>query len=75
MKYKDFDSYRTWFNRNFALSFDGKFKGLSFLASILNIELFAYKLYKRLHPGKYTKALGDVISISINHHKIKLYAR
>lgn len=71
---KNFNEFRKWFNRNFSLSFDGKFKGLSYLVSIVNPELFAYRLYKKL-SGRFRCPLGDIISMRISGHSIKLYSR
>lgn len=43
----NFDTFRRWFNRNFSLSVNGKFKGLSTLLSLVGeryLERFAIKL-------------------------------
>lgn len=70
----DFLSFRKWFNKTFSLSLDGKFKGLCTLASVLNFDLFYYRLYKIL-SGRYRKNFGDVITMHISGHSIKLYNR
>lgn len=75
MKYQgDFLSFRKWFNKMFSLSLDGKFKGLSTLALVVNFEQFAYKLYKIL-SGRYCKLYGDVLTLRVSGHTIKLYNR
>ena len=78
MTYKDFlkqgfDAFRKWFNKNFSLSYCGKFCGLRRLGDKLN--LFVHKLEKVLSRSKCQAPLGDVISMSINGCKIKLYFR
>lgn len=74
MKYEEFTSYRKWFNKNFSLSFDGKFKGLSTIALLIDVERLAYRLFKIL-SGRYRKPVSDVICIRLSGHVIKLYAR
>lgn len=74
MKYTNFNDYRCWFNRMFSLSLDGKFKGLSTLAKVVDVERFAYRLYKILN-GYYRKPSSDVICIRLSGHVIKLYNR
>lgn len=74
MYYKDFNSYRIWFNKMFSLSLDGKFKGLSTLAKVLDVERFAYRLYKILN-GYYRKNADEIICIRLSGHVIKLYNR
>ena len=77
MKYFSFTNYdelRRWFNKNFSLSLDGKFKGLSTAASVLNLDNLLYKLYKVL-SGRYRKPVGDVLVFRVSGHSVKLYAR
>lgn len=74
MKYNNFEDYRRWFNRHFSLSLDGKFKGLSTMSKVLNVERFAYRLFKLLN-GYYRKPIGDIIVMNLSGHNIKLYAR
>lgn len=74
MYYKDFNAYRKWFNKMFSLSLDGKFKGLSTLAKVLDVERFAYRLYKILN-GYYRKNVDEIICIRLSGHVIKLYNR
>lgn len=67
----NFDSFRTWFNKIFSLSLNGKFVGL---LRLKNWQLFAYRLYKILN-GYYKKPASDVIVITLKNEKIKLYNR
>lgn len=70
----DFVAFRRWFNRMFSLSLNGKFKGLSTLAKVINFDLFAYRLYKLL-SGRYRKPVSDVIVMHVSGNTIKLYNR
>lgn len=57
----NFDEWRKWFNRNFSLQVNGKFKGLSTLLSLvgsLYFERFTIKLasaYAKLVDGYRSK--------------------
>ena len=65
----NFYLFRTWFNKMFSLSLNGKFVGL---LRLKNWQLFAYRLYKILN-GYYKKPASDVIVITLKNEKIKLY--
>lgn len=67
----DFDKFRTWFNKMFSLSLNGKFVGL---LRLKNWQLFAYRLYKILN-GYYKKPAPDVICFTLHCVIIKLYNR
>lgn len=67
----DFESFRSWFNRNFSLSLNGKFAGL---LRLKNWQLFAYRLYKELN-GYYSRPSSDVICMRVSGQIIKLYNR
>lgn len=66
--------FKTWFNKNYSLSYNGKFCGLD---RISNLPLFRHKLERLLvrSQSRRRAPLGDVISMSINHNSIKLYVR
>lgn len=74
MKYTSFNEYRRWFNKMFSLSLDGKFKGSSTLVLVVDVERFAYRLYKILN-GYYCKPSSDVICIKLSGHVIKFFNR
>lgn len=57
----------------FKLSLDGKFVGLGRLVDLACFEAFAYKLFKRL-DGRYRKLFGDVITMRVSGHTVKIYA-
>lgn len=68
----------TDFNKQFSLSFDGKYKGLPFaLSQLPRPELFYHKLNNKLTgvKSRYGARLGDVISFSVSGHSVKLYLR
>lgn len=69
------DSFKTQFNRDFSLSYGGKFIGLDTLP---NRALFEHKFKKivtlRLHDRK-RKPLGDVIVFRCSGKTVKLYYR
>lgn len=75
----NFDSYRKWFNQLFKLSFDGKFKGLSFIRNLSHkmMDLFVHKLSKLLrhNDNKMQKSLGDVVTFRLSGHIVKLYSK
>lgn len=71
----DFDAFRVWFNQNFSLSINGKFKGLLRLSEFkIDWKRFAYRLYKLL-GGFYRKPLTSLINMSFHHVSLKLYLR
>lgn len=73
-KLKGFDVYRRWFNRNFSLSFNGKFVGLLRLGD--KLELFIHRLGKYLNRplNPWTKT-PDIITIKLSGDVVKLYNR
>lgn len=73
-KFDSFDELRKWFNKNFSLSLNGKFKGLATAAKVINLDLLLYKLYKVLN-GYYRKQFGDVLTFRLNGSIVKLYFR
>ena len=59
--FKDFDSFRKWFNRFFSLSLNGKFVGLARLQEHrISWQRFQYKLYKVLN-GYYRRKYDDIL--------------
>ena len=67
--------FKTWFNKNFSLSFNGKFKGLDVIE---NLPLFKHKLNKVLtSTSRYgsRRRLEDVITIKVSGNICKLYYR
>lgn len=73
--YNSFDEFRTWFNKMFSLSLNGKFVGLGRLSEYrIDWNRFQYKLYKILN-GYYRKIFSDVIFMSFHGVSIKLYNR
>lgn len=78
MQYKEFNTYRRWFNQMFSLSFDGKFKGLSTLVRLYGekfVEHLAYKLYKLLNCSRRHAPVPEIIVMKLAGHSIKLYNR
>lgn len=75
----EFNSFRRWFNQQFSLSFDGKFKGLSTLLRLYGarfVEHLHYRLFKLLYRrSSHSCPVSDVICISLAGHIIKLYNR
>ena len=67
----NFDKFRTWFNRMFSLSLNGKFVGL---LRLKNWKRFAYRLFKELN-GYYRRPSSDIITMCISGQTIKLYNR
>lgn len=67
-----FCDFRKWFNANFAISLDGKFKGLWTVFKVINPISFINKLCQLAAKGKFS---GDKESFKIFGHKVTLYAR
>lgn len=77
---KDFYQFRKWFNKRFSLSFNGKFKSITFLAieSKHLYELFVHKLTRLLSKpfnGRYQPASSDIIVLRVCGNTIKLYSK
>lgn len=77
---KDFYQFRKWFNKRFSLSFNGKFKSVTFLAieSKHLYELFLHKLtrlFSKSFNGRYQPASSDVIVLRVCGNTIKLYSK
>lgn len=73
--FTSYEQFRTWFNKMFSLSLNGKFVGLGRLFEYrIDWKRFQYKLYKILN-GYYRKVFSDVISMSFHGVCIKLYNR
>lgn len=70
-KTNGFDAYRTWFNRMFSLSLDGKFVGLLRLGK--SLDLFVHKLAKLLSRPATMRPLDEVITFRVSGHTVKLY--
>lgn len=69
------ENYKTWFNRNFSLSLNGKFVGLDRVA---NLSLFEHKLNKVLHSqSRYgsRRKYEDIITMRVSGQTCKLYYR
>ena len=66
----NFDAFRTWFNKMFSLSLNGKFCGL---LRLKNWKHFAYKFYKYL-SGRYRHVCEIITFTSCGQH-VKLYNR
>lgn len=69
------ENFKTWFNRNFTLSLNGKYAGLD---RVSNLPLFEYKLIKVLHStSRYgsRRRLEDVITMRVSGQTCKLYYR
>lgn len=69
------ENFKTWFNRNFSLSLNGKYAGLD---SVINLSLFEYKLNKvLLSTTRYgsRRKLEDVITMRVSGQTCKLYYR
>lgn len=69
----DFDLFRRWFNCNFSLSLNGKFRGVV----ATNWQLLAYRLYKYLN-GRFRFSIvakSQVMSFHIGKDSVKLYMR
>lgn len=66
--------YKTWFNKNFSLSLDGKFKGLD---CVSNLPLFRHKLQRYLSGSNFTysRVLGDSFVMRVSGQTCKLYFR
>lgn len=76
-KYNDF---RKLFNRMFSLSVNGKFKGLYYLLSFMDVphfEHFIYKLTQRVTKGlgHYRRPLPLVFTMKVSGVTLKLYSR
>lgn len=75
-----FDDFRKWFNKNFTLSLNGKFKGISTLLRLFGekyFQHFIFKMNKALlgRHGRYLREVGDVLAFVVKGCKIKLYFR
>lgn len=67
------DLFKYNFNRDFSLSFNGKFIGLD---SLPNRSLFEHKFRKIVERrSRRTKPLGDVICFKLSGKVCKLYYR
>ena len=67
--------FKTWFNKNFSLSLDGKWKGLD---NVINLRLFEHKVNKVLTTSsRYgsRKRLQDSFSFMCSGQRCKLYYR
>lgn len=73
-KFNNFDELRKWFNKNFALSLNGKFKGLATAAKVINLDMLIYRLMKWL-DGRYRKPLSNVLVFHLQGSTVKLYMR
>lgn len=74
----EFCRFRRWFNCNFSLSFDGKFKGLSTLLNLYGsrfIEHLYVKLRRCFRRCSFSRPLADILVFHINSHVLKLYSR
>lgn len=68
-------NFKTWFNRTFSLSMDGKWKGLD---EVNNLPLFKNKLNKVLtSTSRYgsQRKKADIIVMRVSGHTCKLYFR
>lgn len=75
---KNFDTFRRWFNQQFSLSFDGKFRGLGTLRVQFGdrfIINFIARIRKLMSRSPRMRPLDDIISFVCLSHRIKLYAR
>lgn len=68
-------SFKTWFNSNFSLSLDGKWKSID---HVINLPLFEHKLNKVLNStSRYgsRRKLQDIITLRVSGQTCKLYYR
>ena len=63
---------KTEFNRNYSLSFDGKFKGFDYIE---NKDLFFHKLQRLLRRLERTTGVTDRLVMKLSGHSIVLYCR
>ena len=69
------ENFKTWFNSNYSLSLDGKWKSID---HVINLPLFQYKLNKVLSStSRYgsRRKLEDVITMRVSGQTCKLYVR
>lgn len=73
----DFDKFRCWFNSNFSMSFNGKYKSLSWLVSQSQrlYDLFLRAFARIMNRSKHSKPLGDIICFRVSGNIVKLYSR